>query len=534
MVGMMVQALVCVTEATHNSALYHTLTSPLFNHHPEELGQKAQHARRTHQSLWDMLITDSTDYKESIDKIKHWRSALHEKTVSALAYQILDETGLKDKLYASAESDQDAALAVQALGQWFETLREFQAVSTVGTAVAYLENFETLRASGEALDEADFSLDLPVVMSVHKAKGLEWDTVYIVDCTENSFPLKNSRGGIKVPDELSITSSADDHIAEERRLMYVACTRAKENLILSFSHTHTGTTARKPSRFLGEMFGDEVLPNNNAAALNRASLELLNANKTSSGEKRVPLPAKMRSGKNLLLTASQLNDYLRCPLDFYYRHVLGVPSEPNPASAVGTIFHDQLQRINVALINGQKAPSLDELVEELKEKWPMEGYLSAKQRTRAQEAAITALEKTYQRITSSPTPLASEKPFKMHVPGSNVVLTGRIDAVLPTESGGIQIVDYKTSTTSDTPEKAKRSTTSSKQLEMYALAWREMTGEVPESVSLDFVQTNQVGIVKKKPTTLDNLAAKIATAGEAIEAGDYTPGHSHNYCRHPG
>ncbi len=525
----MLEALQVAVDTNNNSALYHTLTGPLFELDPQAIGEVAAQSRRTHQQLEQALVTSELAAKE-IELINTWRALVHEKTVSALAYQILDESGLKDKLYAAAQDNEDIASSVQVLGQWFVSLRDFQAVSTTATAIVYLDDFEALRASGETIGEESFADNLPVVMSVHKAKGLEWDTVYIADCTEYSFPLKSRHSSLEVPEELSVSSSADDHMAEERRLMYVACTRARKNLALSYSDTHTGTTRRKPSRFLVEIFGDDLEGGIKTSKASQTSLDLFGA--APSKAPSVQLPNKMKAGSDLVLTTSQLNDYFRCPLDFYYRHVLHVPAEPSPASSVGTLFHALIHEIHVARLNQNKTPSLEELTTKMRGGWPQEGYLSAKQRDRALDTAIEAFAATYARISTDPAPVSAEEPFRIKVPDSNVILTGRIDAVFDGDDG-LEIVDYKTSTAATTAEKAKRSTTSSKQLEMYALAWREKHGVLPDKVVLDFVQTNQVGKVAKRESTIDNLAAKISAAGKAITMSDFPVGSRHDFCRHP-
>ena len=528
-VANMLTGLKAIIDPADNTALFHLLTGPLLNQQPHRVGELAATARRKHHSLWEIIQTDG-DLAGAVKMIIGWRSVAHEKTVSELAYQMLDESGLKDTLYEAAETDSLAANAVKALGHWFETMREFQAVSSIATAVVYLENLDTLMASGETLDESSFSTNLPVVMSVHKAKGLEWETVYIADCSEYSFPLKNSRTSLVVPEELSISSKADDHMAEERRLMYVACTRAKSNLILTHSDTHTGTTQRKPSRFLVEMFGEDTIIGNTLQDQPKANLSPIS--RPALPESAPALPNTMKAGDKLLLSASQLNDYLRCPLDFYYRHVLNVPSEPNASSAVGTLFHALLQDINQAKMNQSDIPTLERLLQRIEEDWPDEGYLSAEQRERALRHAKLALKDTYARILDQPVPLASEEPFRVSVPGSNVILKGRIDAVLQ-DGEEVEIVDYKTSTSATDPKKAKQSATSSKQLEMYALAWREKHGSMPSKLSLDFVQTNQVGSVAKRESTIDKLCESISKAGEAILRGEFPLGATHKYCRHP-
>jgi DNA helicase-2/ATP-dependent DNA helicase PcrA len=443
---------------------------------------------------------------------------------------ILDESGLKDTLYSQAEDSEEGALAVQAISQWFGTLRDFEQVTDLASALSYLDNLEALKADGESIsdDSSQILNTLPVVMSVHKSKGLEWQVVYIIDCVEGSFPLKKSSRSLTVPEELVQASAADDHYSEERRLMYVATTRARDELIMTHCESYNGKTKRKPSRFIAEMFGqpgDELHD-----SLEQESLNLFDA--SSATNAKITIPGTMLSGKNLTLTASQANDYLRCPQDFKYRYILGVPAPPNPQSIIGTSFHSYIQQVNDAKVFSHPIPPLAPMLEELEAKWPKEGYLSLVQRDRALTHSLKALEITYARLLEEPVPIASEKPFRIHIPDSRLILKGRMDVVMPTENG-VEIRDYKTSTSATTPEKAKASAQRSKQLDMYALAWRLTTNEMPASVALDFVQTNQIGRIKKQAKTLDTLEKILAEMAENILAGKFEPGYSHDYCRHP-
>lgn len=227
-----------------------------------------------------------------------------------------------------------------------------------------------------------------------------------------------------------------------------------------------------------------------------------------------------------------MNDYLRCPRDFYYRHVLNVPPAPSPQAAVGTIFHNIIQTINEAKMRKEPAPSIDVLRAHLEGEWPLEGYHSAAQRNRARTVALSALEPLYVRLLDEPIPVAVESPFRVRIPDSQLVLKGRIDAVMPLEKG-VEIRDYKTSTSANTPKKAKSQTQSSKQLEMYALAWLLQHDEMPALLSLDFVQTNLIGSVAKREKTLHTLTHKLQGAATGIADGNFPLGYSHDYCRHP-
>ena len=529
-VGAMIEALKTVVDPHDGPALYHTLGGPLFGLNPQSLAEHSALARRQHVPLAQLLRqSQQPELLQALSQIDDWRSRSHKLGVGRLSYDIITDSGFKTTVYSDADSP-DGLIQAQSLSSWFQTLKQFERVTNTPSALSYLDSLDALKNAGDEITD-DTPLISPGsvnVMSVHKAKGLEWRTVYIADCTEFSFPMRSVRSSLSVPESLAVQTPADDYEAEERRLMYVAMTRAQDEVILTYARTHTGRTPRRPSRFLLEMFGQEEVVDSSDAA-EQTSLELFSD--TNPALATVRLPSSILAGDKLLLSTSMVDDYLRCPQDFYYRHVLGVPPEPDPAPIVGTLIHDFIQQINQARIAKRPPPALKQLTAQLIAGWPLEGYGSSVQLKRAQTATLAHLKPLYKRLIQDEIPLMSEQKVKVSVPGAGLILTGRIDAVLPAEDG-VEIRDYKSGTGVQTAEKAKSRATASKQLALYALAWRLKTGEAPVKLSLDFVQTGLIGEVKKQAKTLDTLQAKLKTIVSAIRAGEFPPGYDHASCRH--
>lgn len=535
-VRMIVEALKAIVDTNASLSLYHTLGSGLFGVSGATLAALAGQARSEQQGLESFLSSEAIDEKvtTSLELINSWRDKASTLPVGQLVYTILEDTGFKTALYGRAMNEPDAANTVVQLSEFFRTLKEFESISLQPTAAQYLESFPVLEAAGESSEDntLQISPDRLNILTIHKAKGLEWDTVYIPDCSEGSFPLRARAGGIAMPEALAVqhTSAADEHIAEERRLMYVAMTRAKENLTLSYSRSHNGRTTRKPSRFIAETFASEHLSDSDGTAVPQ-SLELAATDALVPAE--VSLPKTMFDGKNLRLSVSQVDTFLRCPLDFYYCYVLNVPVAPHSAAQYGQAIHTAIELINVSLKD--EAPLSIEAVEtEVLEALEKTAYDSALLKARTEQQALATVRRFYKQKyeDQKEVPTAVESAFQVTLRELGLTIRGRLDAVFESPAG-TEIRDYKTSANVDTEDKAKRRASSSDQLTLYALVWQAMHGELPKKLSLEFVETGIIGSVGKTQRGIDTMHTKLAVMVVDLKAHKFKAGSNHLYCQHP-
>lgn len=531
-VRQLVEALKCVADPLDDLALFHTLSGPLFSLDVHLLANLSGAARREHLPLLDHLrVSEEESITIALITIDDWRARSSQQSVGSLAYDIITESGWKDALYHQAQTDINMEREVQAISKFFTTLKEFERIAAVASAQAYIVNLPTLQAAGSGFEDAslDISDSMVNVLSVHRAKGLEWDTVYIADCTEGSFPLRNFGSGLTVPPELQANpTAADEHMAEERRLMYVAATRARRELILSCADRHGSGAPRKPSRFLTELLGAEPAGQAQVEA-DQTSLELFAPRLSTTA---IELPGSMQQNDRLVLSVSQIDCWLRCPQEFYYQHVLAMPQPPAPHLTYGTLVHGIIERLHRARAENRALPTLEEIEAETLAKLPSSGYASARSRERAHAQARQTIHKVYERFISDPLPLETEQPFAAALRDVPLIIKGRIDAVYPLGQG-IEIRDFKTGTAVSTPEKAKQRATGSNQLTLYALAWRQLRGDMPALLTLDFVETGQLGSVKKQAKSLDTLEHKLEDMVTNLRAGRFAPGSDHTHCHHP-
>src|SRR5690554_5468538 len=164
--------------------------------------------------------------------------------LGAFTRQLLEKTGYRAMLEAEDTVEADARL--ENLGELLSSMEIYERESEAPSIAEYLENV-TLDVSLE--EEA--GEDRLTLMTVHAAKGLEFPVVFVTGLEEEGFPFK----GLEVWDD-------PDELEEERRLAYVAITRAEERLILTWAHSRTifgQTKMRVPSRFLSELPREDLV-----------------------------------------------------------------------------------------------------------------------------------------------------------------------------------------------------------------------------------------------------------------------------------
>ncbi len=295
------------------------------------------------------------------------------------------------------------------------------------------------------------------VMTVHQAKGMEWPAVFIPALRKNRFPMKK-QGGLNVwhalPREAVDNSSRyDGSIDDERRLFYVALTRAEKYLFCSWAPIEENAQQKKISPFLTDLIGyDQVL----TKEPERHPLKLL--------------PAKERREEKVIpLTFSELKYYFICPYLFKLRFLYGFNPPIDPALGYGKSLHDALAEIHTESIAG-RIPT-DEDVPKLVEAHLYLPYASEQIRKNFMREATLALKRYIREHKDTLTNLEHvEKIIELKL-ADGVVVNGRIDLIRKTDTGEIVIVDFKSTS------RAQDEEITAKQLHVYAAGYEQLSGK---------------------------------------------------------
>ena len=187
------------------------------------------------------------------------------------------------------------------------------------------------------------------LLTVHGSKGLEFEYVFFAGCNASFWEKKRKpNGGYSLPDTMfsSRPKSKDDE--ELRRLFYVALTRAEKHLFISFSRFKNDGKDLEPSMFIAEILDRHLLPAEKVC-IDEEVLSDFNA--LQFGEAEAPEIEKLeeefisRMLDKFVMNVTALNNYLKCPLEFYFKNLIRIPSPKNEATEFGSAVHYALEQL---------------------------------------------------------------------------------------------------------------------------------------------------------------------------------------------
>jgi DNA helicase-2/ATP-dependent DNA helicase PcrA len=444
-------------------------------------------------------------------------------------YRFLQASGVLARLAREASAASEAR--VKNVARFFDVVKAYGDVAEHDRVPAFVAHLDLLREAGDdpAVAEAIADEDAVHVMTVHKAKGLEFPVVFMVACVEGKFPLQRRGEPLELPSGLVAQDpgAADAHMHEERRLFYVGMTRAEDELILTSATDYGTARARKLSRFAVEALD---LPSP-APPRRSQALEALARHQPVPDSEAAP-SGPLPDGEVLRLSFRQIDDYETCPLKYKYVHRLRVPLLVHHRIVFGSAVHQAVQEHFRARQLG-RAFGEDDLVAAFRAAWVSEGFLSREHEEQRRAAGEEALRRFHREDSARPLrPTGVEKEFAFYLEGdggaAGTRVQGRYDLVVE-EEGRITILDFKTGAVDD-PRKAEERAKHSLQLDIYALAHLRTTARLPDRVELRFLES---GLTAGKRPTVDEAArteARVREVAGLIRAGAFQARPSYMAC----
>ncbi|MBI5731808.1 MAG: PD-(D/E)XK nuclease family protein [Candidatus Magasanikbacteria bacterium] len=536
-----------------NQAAFRVLNLPLWEIATEDIVKMTHLAKKKSHSLFEILkqcraTGVSEKSAQKIDNLlsligKHAESA-RRVSVAKIIYAFLNDSGyLRDLVKRNDKGEGEARRQIMFLKQFYDYVSRFETSREEKLVKHFLEHFNFVLESGEEGSlEQDFESgpEAVKIMTAHSAKGLEFRYVFIVNLVEMRFPSIGRSDPIELPEGLikEILPEGDSHLQEERRLFYVAMTRAKEGIFFAHADSYGGSRKRKPSRFLGEIQLGVSAPT--AAEDEIAILPPPPASFASASAISAP-PAHF--------SYTQLKAFETCPCQYRFAHILHIPVQGSAGFSFGKTMHLALQRFYGQIINlnsanqgdlfapapaeaasasgseGKiKAPSLETLLSFYEEAWIEDWYRDQKQKEEYRAKGRRALKEFYEKAEWT-VPKFLEAGFHLEIGGFK--LRGQIDRIDSLPDGSVEVIDYKTGN----PKKEDKLNLDDKeQLLIYQLAVQEALGERPSLLSFYYLDDNTKVSFLGKKEELEKIKLKIVRNIEAIQKFDFPPNPSPHNC----
>ena len=311
----------------------------------------------------------------------------------------------------------------------------------------------------ELMEREDISLPLVQVsgsdkginlLTVHGAKGLEFEYVFFAGCNAAYWEKKRKPGGgYKLPDTMFSSQHSADDAEELRRLFYVALTRAEQHLYISYSKFKNDGKELEPSMFIAEIQDEQQLPVEKVIIGNEVLSEF---SALHFGEAEAPEIEKIeeefisRILEKFSMNVTALNNYLKCPLEFYFKNLIRIPSPKNEATEFGSAVHFALEKLFRKMQEGgkEKFLSKEEFINDFE--WYMQRHresFTKEQFDRRMEYGQEVLSNYYDKYINSFNKIVAIERNIRNVMIKGVPLKGKLDK-LEFDGKSVNVVDYKT------------------------------------------------------------------------------------------
>jgi DNA helicase-2/ATP-dependent DNA helicase PcrA len=286
------------------------------------------------------------------------------------------------------------------------------------------------------------------LLTVHGSKGLEFDHVFFAGCNASNWEKKKRPGGgYSFPDTLFSSQPKQKDEEELRRLFYVALTRAKQYLHISYCNFRNDGKEMEPSMFLAEIRDVHAIPIEKvfitAEELSTFTMIQLQAVQSPEIEKAEADFISITLEK-FVMNVTALNNYLKCPLQFYYQNLVRVPSGKSEATEFGSAVHYALQRLFEKMQEKEKFPPKQEFVQDFE--WYMNRNresFTKEQFARRMEYGQEVLTNYYDVNIHSWNKVVSVERNIRNVVIQGVPIKGKLDK-LEFDGQQVNVVDYKT------------------------------------------------------------------------------------------
>jgi ATP-dependent DNA helicase UvrD/PcrA len=287
------------------------------------------------------------------------------------------------------------------------------------------------------------------LLTTHGSKGLEFEYVFFAGCNASFWEKKRSPGrGYKMPDTIFSTVTKATEEEELRRLFYVAITRTEKYLSVSYARFKNDGKEMEPSMFIAEILDKHALPVEKIFLTNDALMEFesLQFMETAPEIEKMEEDFLTHILEKFVMSVTALNNYLKCPLEFYFKNLIRIPSPKNEASEFGSSVHYALQKLFEKMKTDplQQFPSKEEMLQDFN--WYMHRHRESFTREafdRRIEYGFEVLGNYYDKYINTWNKIAVVEINIRNVIIKDVPIKGKLDK-LEFNGKEVNVVDYKT------------------------------------------------------------------------------------------
>jgi DNA helicase-2/ATP-dependent DNA helicase PcrA len=520
------------------------LAAPAWRLAPADLVRYAERARKSRKKIYDELQNKqaslpfepaASDLTELLNFLSEQRKTMPRRTAAEILADLLEWL----EIYARA-SEQDRAY-VKRLPEFVKAWEPKSETRGLPEFVEYLEYFD--QAGGIISLDEDVPGDAVQLMTVHGAKGLEFSHVFVLRVNKNKFPQPERSHVFEFPARLMKEGEPEEHFhhQEERRLYYVALTRAQDRLTI----TSLAERKAKVPPFIEDILMDPAIKRRDVLQLapKVAPVPAAATEDKDAGILQSPLFAPPGglpkifsriadwaeifhppSPEPLQLHPSAVQSYRTCPQRYLFSSLWSLQEGPKATLTFGRVIHGTIRRMMAEFKKGNRLP-FDEVQRIFETEWSAVGFEDDYQEGEYKKDGLEQLRVFHQAVLEQPLlVLELEKNFELPVE-NNVVLKGRIDQINSLERVGrsvtkpidVEIVDYKTG-------KAKKDADAKKdlQLSIYAIATKEIFEWNPVRLVFHYLQDNQRQETTRDAKQLDEALRVVQETAADIRAGEFS------------
>jgi DNA helicase II / ATP-dependent DNA helicase PcrA len=394
--------------------------------------------------------------KRLSDDIEFWIKERHNISLQLLIEKIITRGGILRNIMHSPEKIR----LLEELHTFYDFVKSETMKNTSLTISGLIQTMDLYRKYDLSVSLENTSVTDKGVnfMTAHASKGLEFEKVFIIGCDKNSWDKAGRNYTFSLPDNMLPAHKEGDETEESRRLFYVAMTRAKSHLHISYAESNNDGKELEKSRFIAELIDSKLIQEQAVQLANDAMSEY---NFMAMQEEQLPEVKLVEETflRNILedfkLSVTALNTYLKCPLSFYYNNMLRIPQAKNEAMTFGSAVHAALNNFfrKMQESNNEKFPEHEIFIADFENelKRHRDAFDNDESFKRRMEYGKQILPKYLEYYLDTWNKIVKTE-IKVNALLNNIPLTGILDK-LEFTGNDVNVVDYKTGQFSNAKKK---------------------------------------------------------------------------------